>query len=102
MLFRSDELYQLLSKKGTLFDPPAGAIRSNIVGLNEPEEPVYGFFYAAQQDTLRRYISPAEAGNPDFYCPLPPVNGEAPRPTACDDCLLESGAGLERPVWWVF
>ncbi len=96
-----DELYLLLSKKGTLFDPPAGSIRSNIMGLNEPEELVYGFFYAAQQDTLRRYVSPVEAGSPDFYCPLPPVNGEAPRPTACDDCLLDLGARLERPVWWV-
>lgn len=97
-----DELYQLLSKRGTLFDPPAGAIRSNIVGLNEPDELVYGFFYAAQQDTVRRYISPAEAGNPDFYCPLPPTNGEAPLKTACDDCLCDFGARLEKPYWWEF
>ncbi|MFN0214887.1 MAG: DUF4249 family protein [Saprospiraceae bacterium] len=97
-----DELHQLLSKKGTLFDPPAGAIRSNIISLNDPNELTYGFFYAAKQDTSFYYLSPQAAGYPDFYCPLPPTNGEAPRPNACDDCLLDLGAQLEKPIWWKF
>ena len=97
-----EELYQLLSKKGTLFDPPAGAIRTNIASLNDPDELTYGFFYVAQQDTVRVYISPEMAGNPDFHCPLPPRLNGGPPPNPCDDCLLDLGASLDRPVWWVF
>lgn len=97
-----DELHQLLSKKGTLFDPPVGAIRSNIVSVGNPEELTYGFFYVAQQDTLRLYVSPETASFPKVYCPLPPTNGEAANPNACDDCLLDLGAGLARPAWWEF
>lgn len=97
-----DEVYQLLSKRGTLFDPPAGEVRSNISNLNDPGEQVYGFFYVAQQDTVRSYISPAVANFPDFYCPLPPTNGSQPLKTSCDDCLCEAGAQLDKPVWWEF
>ncbi|MDX1912858.1 MAG: DUF4249 domain-containing protein [Saprospiraceae bacterium] len=97
-----EELKQLLSKKGTLFDPPVGAIRSNITGLNEPEELTYGFFYVARQDTLRLYVSPEAVNYPKPYCPLPPINGSAPNPNACDDCLLELGAVTFKPDWWEF
>jgi hypothetical protein len=95
-----EELAVLLNKRGTLFDPPVGQIRSNITSLTDPELPTQGYFYVGSQDTIRRYISPSEARYPKRYCPLPPVNGEAPRPTSCDDCLLEQGAQVSRPAWW--
>lgn len=96
------ELNQLLAKKGTLFDPPAGEIRSNMTSLADPDELVYGFFYAASQDTARLYVSPEMAGNPRKYCPIPPsLSGEPGPPNACDDCLLEAGeASTEKPDWW--
>ncbi|MFN0214888.1 MAG: DUF4249 domain-containing protein [Saprospiraceae bacterium] len=97
-----DELRQLLSKKGTLFDPPAGQIRSNIASLNDPEELTYGFFYAAKQDTAWLYISPEMAGDPRVYCPLPPNFSGFSNKNSCDDCLCELGAQLERPDWWEF
>lgn len=98
------ELNQLLAKKGTLFDPPAGEIRSNISSPSHPEMLTYGFFYVAAQDTARLYISPETAGNPRKYCPTPPsLSGEPGPPNACDDCLLESGdSRLEKPEWWEF
>jgi hypothetical protein len=97
-----EELNQLLAKKGTLFDPPAGAIRSNIANPDQPDELVYGFFYATMQDTIRLYVSPETAGNTARYCPLPPLNGAGPRPpNACDDCRLEAGdSRYEKPGWW--
>lgn len=97
-----EELNQLLAKKGTLFDPPAGAIRTNISSPSHPEVLTNGFFYVTRQDTLRRYFSPAMMGNPKKRCPLPPINGEAPRPNSCDDCFLESPstATLNKPIWW--
>lgn len=95
-----EELNQLLDRKGTQFDPPAGSIRSNISSPTHPEIPVYGFFYAAQEDTLRIYTSPDAAGNPDRYCPLPPPFNPRIHPTPCDDCLIEGGAQLDKPSWW--
>ena len=95
------ELYQLLQKKGTPFDPPAGPIRSNMTSPTHPDIPVHGFFYVAAQDTAFLYISPETAGNPEVFCPVPPsISGEKGPPTACDDCLNESGGHLEKPAWW--
>ncbi len=95
------ELYQLLQKKGTPFDPPAGSIRSNMTSPTDPDIPVHGFFYVAAQDTARLYISPETAGNPAPYCPIPPsIGGGSGPPNACDDCLLEAGGQLEKPDWW--
>lgn len=96
------ELNQLLAKKGTLFDPPAGEIRSNISSPTHPDALTYGFFYVASQDTARLYVSPEMAGNPRRYCPLPPsATGQPHKPNACDDCLLEAGdSRLEKPDWW--
>lgn len=95
-----EELNQLLARKGTQFDPPAGAIRSNITCPTHPETLVYGFFYVAQEDTARLYISPDFAGNPRTYCPLPVTFNPPSHPTPCDDCLLEAGGQLEQPYWW--
>jgi len=99
-----DELRQLLSRKGTLFDPPAGAIRTNISNITNPDALVYGFFYVAEQDTARLYISPDMAGNPHKRCPIPPsLSGQKGPPNSCDDCLLEAGeASLQKPIWWLF
>jgi len=98
-----DELSQLLSRKGTLFDPPAGAIRTNISNITNPDALVYGFFYVAEQDTARLYISPDMAGNPHKRCPLPPSHGGVRPPNSCDDCLLEAGeSSHEKPSWWLF
>lgn len=99
-----EELNQLLAKKGTLFDPPAGAIRSNISSPTSPDLPVYGFFYVAQQDTARLYVSPAYAGYPHFRCPIPPSNSGEPRPkNSCDDCHCETkNTSTIQPIWWKF
>jgi hypothetical protein len=98
------EVNQLLAKRGTLFDPPAGAVRSNIQNAADPAERVNGYFYTAWPDTFRLYISPAQAGYPKPYCPLPPSNGagQGPTPpTPCDDCRLEPGGVYQKPSWWI-
>ncbi len=99
-----EELNQLLARRGTLFDPPAGAIRTNISNISDPAALVYGFFYVAAQDTARLYISPDMASNPTKRCPIPPsLSGEPGPPNSCDDCLLEAGeATLQKPTWWFF
>lgn len=98
-----DELAQLLARRGTLFDLPAGAIRTNISGITDPEALTYGYFYATQQDTFRLYVSPGQVPAASRLCPYPPPlpGTELPPPNECDDCLLQGGSQLERPEWWV-
>lgn len=97
-----NELNQILARKGTFFDAPAGAIRTNIVNENDPTANTYGFFYVGRPETSRLYVSPVTAGSPGFRCPLPPsTSGEPRRKNACDDCLCEPGGQLEKPDWWI-
>lgn len=98
-----DELSQLLARRGTLFDLPAGAIRTNITSTSTPDALTFGYFYATQQDTFRQYVSPQQVPGAVRFCPYPPPlpGEELPPPNECDDCLLRGGSQLERPEWWV-
>jgi len=97
-----NELNQILARKGTFFDAPAGAIRTNIVNENDPTANTYGFFYIGRPETSRLYVSPVTAGSPGFRCPLPPsISGEPPPKNSCDDCLCEPGGQLDKPDWWI-
>lgn len=97
-----NELAQLLARRGTLFDQPAGAIRTNISDLTNPAGLTHGYFYATQQDTFRLYVAPEQVPGVVRRCPFtPPLPGEElPPPNECDDCLLQGGSQLERPEWW--
>lgn len=94
-----EELNQILARKGTLFDAPAGEISTNIYNPDNPHELTYGRFWVIKPDTLRLNVSPAAAGYPRPYCPLLPRR-VLPRRSACDDCIVESGAQYQKPYWW--
>lgn len=96
-----NEVKTLSERNGNMFDPPAGKISSNIFNVKDLQEEVYGYFYATDQDTLRRYIRPEEVGLPQKYCPLPPPRTPRPGPTFCDDCLLRAGSSLIKPAYWI-
>lgn len=96
-----DQIKKLISRSGNMFDPPPGKITSNLRNIANPEEEVYGYFYATEQDTFRMLIRPEEVGNPQTYCPLPPPKEPPPSPTWCDDCLLRPGSTLWKPSYWI-
>jgi len=91
----------LLSQSGSFFDAPPGAIRGNITNINNPEELVLGYFYAAPEDTthvkvlasdfLPYQINPycGAAGFPPF--PLPPE---------CCTCTRLPNSTLVKPDYW--
>ena len=96
-----NQVSQLLASRGTLFDSPPGSISTNMSSPTNPDELVYGYFYATSPDTLRLYLSPEELNNPARYCPLPPPDG-APAPvTVCDDCFISSSASTQKPPYWI-
>lgn len=106
----SEEVFQywnnistVIDRSGNMFEPPAGKITSNFVNPDSPDDEAFGYFFVAQQDTLRLYLSPAEAGAPQRLCPPDdPESGNAQCPQGiCCDCLNERGSSLRKPRFWV-
>lgn len=100
-----DHVNTVINRTGTISEDPAGEVRGNMFAVNDPEEIVYGIFYAVVQDSASIYISPGEVGNPGHLCPIPPSRDPLipPTPTICDDCedLWEEGpVYLSPPPGW--
>ena len=95
------QISQLGAPKIGLIDEPGGAIVSNISNVNEPEEAVFGFFYATSQTTARYYIPPSLANNPFPYCPRDAAVSHIHGDPQCCDCLSEENSITKKPDWWV-
>jgi hypothetical protein len=94
------QINDLNQRKGNIYEPPAGRISSNIKETKNNAQ-VFGYFYAAEQDTMRIYISPDAAGNPNRQCPVPPNEFSLCPIRSCCDCLTLKGSRLEKPHFWV-
>lgn len=96
------QVKELINRTGSLFEPPAGQLFSNLKNIEDPtDDSVIGIFYATQQDTIRVYVSPERAGNVRTLCP--PQGPSPPRPCpleACCDCLTVQGSEAEQPDFW--
>ncbi|MGB0929309.1 MAG: DUF4249 family protein [Chitinophagales bacterium] len=93
------QVAQVTERNGGLFETPAGEIESNFRNLNQPNEVIYGYFYAVEQDTLRRYVSPFEVGNPLHLCSEFSQDYDN-APSQCKDCLLWEGSSFTKPDYW--
>ena len=97
-----DQINRIASRESSLFEPPAGPVVGNAFDVNGLTENVFGFFYATNRTQARVSISPEQAGNPAFLCPI--ARPPSPFPTAnnCDDCQFINGSQLVRPEWFPF
>lgn len=91
----------IIVRDGNIFESPAGRIVSNFTNVDDPEDEVFGYFFATEIDTARIFLSPADLG-PNITPRCPP---DSERPVecpdqACCDCLSENNSSLERPDWW--
>jgi|APTNR8051073442_1049403.scaffolds.fasta_scaffold00319_6 hypothetical protein len=91
----------LLTQSGSFFDAPPGAIRGNITNVNNPEELVLGYFYAAPEDVTHVKVLASDflpyQINP--YCGIagfPP----SPFPSECCTCTRLPNSTLEKPDYW--
>ncbi len=88
------------SSSVTTFDNPKGNIASNFSNITNPEQRVFGYFYASEKATKRLYVSPESVDNPNPACPSPPLlDGSVP--IECCNCLENKNSSLEKPSWWV-
>lgn len=101
----SEEAYNYWSRVGTavertgdVFQAPAGKVSTNLYNLDNPEQEVFGFFYASEEYILRYYISPERGRNQKLRCPLVLMDGS--QADFCCDCLTLENSTDEKPDWW--
>ena len=89
------EVKRAIVREGTIFDAPAGQIRSNIIQTEGPAEEVVGYFYTAGIDTIRHSVTREESGNQRHLCGLFMAH------ETCCDCLLIPNSSYEKPHYWI-
>ena len=89
----------LLEKDGNMFDVPAATIGSNFSNVEDPDDRVYGYFFATQTKFSRVQIKEDEVPNLRKTCP--PIS--PPAPGGCDvccSCLQFPNSSLIPPPFW--
>lgn len=97
-----DQIDRIGSRESSLFEPPAGPVVGNAFDVAGESSNVFGFFYATNRTLGRVAVSPEEAGNPAFFCPLSRPPSPFPSANDCDDCLRINNSVLQRPSWFPF
>jgi len=96
---------ETLKLAGTMFDPAAGTITSNLVNVNEPDEQVFGYFYASIQSKTTVMFTPDFIGNPvrKLDCTsqeqLESISGIC-KIEECCDCVTALRASTTKPDYW--
>jgi hypothetical protein len=95
-----NQISQVLDRDGNMFETPAGRIVTNFFNTEDPDELVFGYFYATTTDTARVYIAPSVANFPTAICPPAPSDNPCPEPLCCN-CLDAEISTTVRPDFWV-
>ncbi|MEZ5045122.1 MAG: DUF4249 family protein [Saprospiraceae bacterium] len=96
-----DQISKIIELNGNFFDAQPGKVKGNIHNVQDPEEEVFGYFYATQQDTIRLFVKNIEDIK-SRYCPLVvPLDKVPTTDPVCFDCLLIPNSSLEKPAFWV-
>lgn len=88
----------VVNRQGNVFEAPAGTIATNIKNIDDPDDKIYGFFYATEEHPIRVYVSPQLGRNPDRQCPLILMDGS--QADFCCDCLTLKNSTTIKPDWW--
>jgi len=97
-----NQVNQIASRDASLFEPPGGPVQGNARDVNGLTSNVFGYFYASNRSLARVAVSPEDAMNPGFFCPLVRAPTVFPNPNACDDCQMLSGSDVNRPDFFPF
>lgn len=103
-----ENINSLLSRTGSMFEPPAGQVPSNLTNLTNPEKDVFGYFYvtSSAQEESRILVLPEQFGDdvPPPLCPVSPGEGwtfgDCPF-TDCCDCTEIDGSTQRKPDFWI-
>ncbi len=92
---------EVISREASIFNSPAGRLQSNFTNLDDPDDEVFGYFFATSIDTARIFVSPETVGSPGRLCPVMSMRPTDCPSAACCDCLDQERSTLERPRWWL-
>ena len=94
-----NEIQELITRDGGVFDPPAGQIRTNFQRQDDTSTDVFGYFYLTVQDTVRIFVEPEDIGvSLPKVCDATGPNGRAL--DICNDCLSARNSTAIKPAWW--
>lgn len=97
-----ESIRKVVDRSGNFFDEPPGKIRGNFSNLEDPNEDVFGYFSAVQEDTIRLYIPPSALGLTIFpECPSTIPAGQDPPRAFCFDCQLLRNSTTQKPDFWI-
>jgi len=74
------------NRSGTIFELPVGKITTNFTNVDNPEEEIFGFFYATEEKAIRTFV------NPDLI----KHSGDLCGPCDCSSL----GGSSTKPDWW--
>jgi hypothetical protein len=95
------KLQELVKPDRSIFDPPPGAVPTNISTSN-PENQPFGFFSVASKEIFYVTTNSLKLGfNGESYCRIPGVSFNNRR-RECNDCRLFPFSTTERPAFWPF
>ncbi|MCB0685345.1 MAG: DUF4249 family protein [Saprospiraceae bacterium] len=88
------EISNSIDRSGTIYDPPAGIVSTNIRQTAGSTVDLLGFFYTAGVDTIRLLSTRDETGNQPHLCAHKIVSD------VCCDCILIRNSTYDKPAYW--
>ena len=96
------ELSNVIDRDGSFFETLPAMVGGNFKQLENPEEIVFGYFYATAEDSARIYINAKEAGFPRPKCRgVEDFEEFLNQPDICRNCLIKQGSTVKKPDFWV-
>jgi len=91
----------LSEREGNIFDGPVGEVESNFTNINDPESVAFGYFFATEEEVIRRRADLPELAGIPSICPSERAcfapNGDSCICGLCCDCLVDPNATTVRP-----
>jgi len=95
-----EQIKTITDLSGNFFEDPPGKIIGNFQNINDPDEEVFGYFYATQTDTVRSFVSTTDyEARPE--CPGTGAVNDPSISRKCFDCLLEINSTTTKPDYWI-
>ena len=95
-----NQVATLADQSQSIFTNPPGPVTGNVYDEAGLTGNVFGYFYAANVQTIRRSVTPDEAGNPPTLCPFDAGPDQDP-PLECTACFALPNA-VDKPDFWEF
>lgn len=94
-----EQIKTITDLSGNFFEDPPGKIFGNFKNVNDPNEEVFGYFYATQTDTVRSFVSTNDYPvNP--ICPAIGLPSDESISSTCFDCLRTQNSTTAKPSYW--